>query len=66
MGNGGASLSQSSGHSLKHIPHGSLPIQHRPGFLIRGNIILHLFLHLITNPLKINDLKQDIIDLLTQ
>ena len=66
MGNGGTSLSQPSGHSLKHIPHGSLPVQHRPGLLIRSNITLNLLFHLIADPLKINNLQQHIIYLLTQ
>ena len=66
MGNIRASLSQSSGHSLEHVPHSCFPVQHRPSFLIRSNIVLNFLFHFIVGPLKINDLKQNIIDFLTE
>ena len=66
MSNMGASLAQPAGYSLKHLSHSRFPVQHASGFFVWGYEVLYLLLHVIVDPLELNNLEQHIVYLRAQ
>lgn len=55
--------SQFTGDLVQEALHGLFSVQHRPDLLIAGNIVLHLLLERLVDPLVLEDVHQALVDL---